>query len=101
MANAKMIFEAAMMPSFYKTTASSAPATAIPARQPRSARPLLTAQQIEDVVAYLVTLKECTCTGVTFIKEMRWNSHDAKHWRSGPALPLVIAAMPRDGLARR
>ncbi len=58
-ANAKMTFDGSFMPAFYKTdgfvragdgyTGSAAP-TDLP--------PILTAQQIEDVVAYLLTLKE-------------------------------------------
>lgn len=58
-ANAKMVFEGTRMPAFYKTEGFIRPGvgfTAKPATEPLA--PLLTAQQIEDVVAYLVTLKE-------------------------------------------
>ena len=47
------------MPSFYKTSGFIRPGegfTKKPAQEPLP--PLLTAQQIEDVVAYLLTLKE-------------------------------------------
>jgi sulfur-oxidizing protein SoxX len=58
-ANAKMTFEGSMMPSFYKTTGFIRPGDAFTgkaATEPLA--PLLTGQQIEDVVAYLLTLKE-------------------------------------------
>lgn len=57
-ANAKMTFPESMMPSFYKTTGYIRPGkgfTGKAAQEPLP--PLLTAQQIEDVVAYLMTLK--------------------------------------------
>ncbi|MCL5778658.1 sulfur oxidation c-type cytochrome SoxX [Limibaculum sp. FT325] len=57
--NAKKIFEGTVMPAFYKTTGYVRPGDAFttkPAAEPLP--PLLTAQQIEDVVAYLMTLKE-------------------------------------------
>ncbi len=57
--NAKMTFEGSMMPSFYKTSGYIRPGddyTGKAAEEPLA--PLLTAQQIEDVVAYLLTLKE-------------------------------------------
>lgn len=58
-ADAKRSFPDSMMPSHYKTQGYIRPGqgfTARPASEPLP--PLLTAQQIEDVVAYLVTLKE-------------------------------------------
>ena len=58
-ANAKMTFPESMMPSFYKTKGYIRPGdgfTGKAAEEPLP--PLLTAQQIEDVVAYLQTLKE-------------------------------------------
>jgi sulfur-oxidizing protein SoxX len=58
-ANAKMTFEGTRMPAFYKTEGFIRPGdgyTADPA--PADLPPILTAQQIEDVVAFLVTLKE-------------------------------------------
>lgn len=58
-ANAKMTFEGSMMPSFYKTEGFTRPGdeyTGDAAQGPLP--PLLTAQQIEDVVAFLMTLKD-------------------------------------------
>ncbi len=58
-ANAKNIYDGTIMPSFYKTSGYIRPGeayTAKPATEPLP--PLLSAQEIEDVVAYLVTLKE-------------------------------------------
>lgn len=57
--NAKMTFEASFMPAFYKTTGFTRPGDAYTGEAaPADLPPILTAQQIEDVVAYLVTLKE-------------------------------------------
>jgi len=58
-ANAKLMFEGSRMPSFYKVDGFTRPGegyTTKPAAEPLP--PILTAQQIEDVVAYLLTLKE-------------------------------------------
>ncbi|SLN21390.1 Cytochrome c [Roseovarius gaetbuli] len=58
-ANAKMMFPDSMMPSFYKTEGFIRPGNAYTGEAPDDTfGPLLSAQQIEDVVAYLVTLKE-------------------------------------------
>lgn len=59
-ANAKVMFEDSMMPSFYKVDGFTRPGDAYTgkAADPATFGPLLTAQQIEDVVAYLSTLKE-------------------------------------------
>ena len=59
-ANAKIMFEGSMMPAFYKTEGFTRPGNAYTgkAADPESFGPLLSAQQIEDVVAYLVTLKD-------------------------------------------
>ncbi|UWR23299.1 sulfur oxidation c-type cytochrome SoxX [Sulfitobacter sp. S190] len=58
-ANAKMMFEGSMMPSFYKTEGFIRPGNAYTGEAAdETFGPLLSAQQIEDVVAYLVTLKE-------------------------------------------
>lgn len=59
-ANAKMMFEDSMMPSFYKTEGFIRPGDGYTgkAADEGSLTPLLDAQQIEDVVAYLVTLTE-------------------------------------------
>jgi L-cysteine S-thiosulfotransferase len=56
-ANAKMMYDGTIMPAFYKTSGYVRPGDAYttrPAEEPLP--PLLTAQQIEDVVAYLTTL---------------------------------------------
>lgn len=58
-ANAKMMFEDSLMPSFYKTEGFIRPGNAYTGKAADDTfGPLLTAQQIEDVVAYLSTLKE-------------------------------------------
>lgn len=58
-ANAKMTFEDTMMPAFYKTKGFIRPGNAYTGEAPDDTfGPILTAQQIEDVVAYLSTLKE-------------------------------------------
>lgn len=57
--NAKMMFEDSLMPSFYKTEGFIRPGNAYTGKAPDDTfGPLLSAQQIEDVVAYLSTLKE-------------------------------------------
>ena len=59
-ANAKIMFPESRMPSFYKTEGFIRLGDAYTgnAHEGGEVEPLLTAQQIEDVVAYLVTLKE-------------------------------------------
>ncbi|UWQ13105.1 sulfur oxidation c-type cytochrome SoxX [Aliiroseovarius sp. M344] len=57
-ANAKMTFEESMMPSFYKTDGFTRLGNAYTGKAHEGdVEPLLSAQQIEDVVAYLMTLK--------------------------------------------
>ena len=57
--NAKIMFEESMMPSFYKTEGFIRPGKAYTGKAVDDTfGPLLTAQQIEDVVAYLTTLKD-------------------------------------------
>lgn len=57
--DAKQMFYGTMMPSFYKTEGFVRPGNAFSGKAADdSFGPLLTAQQVEDVVAYLVTLKE-------------------------------------------
>lgn len=57
-ANAKVMFEGSMMPSFYRTDGFTRPGKAYTGKAADDTfGPLLTAQQIEDVVAYLATLK--------------------------------------------
>ncbi len=58
-ANAKNVYDGTIMPAFYKTSGFVRPGegfTSKPATEPLP--PMLSAQQIEDVVAYLMTLKE-------------------------------------------
>ena len=58
-ANAKEMFPGTMMPSFYRVDGYTRPGNAFTGEAADDTfGPLLTAQQIEDVVAYLVTLKE-------------------------------------------
>ena len=59
-ANAKLTFADSVMPSFYKTEGYIRPGDAYTGKAaPESGlSTLLTAQQVEDVVAYLMTLKE-------------------------------------------
>jgi sulfur-oxidizing protein SoxX len=57
-ANAKMMFEGTIMPSFYKVEGFIRPGDAYTGKAAKEIGPLLTAQQIEDAVAYLATLKD-------------------------------------------
>lgn len=58
-ANAKIMFEDTMMPSFYKTEGFIRLGDAYTGEaHPGNPEPLLTAQQVEDVVAYLMTLQD-------------------------------------------
>ncbi|MGO4916700.1 sulfur oxidation c-type cytochrome SoxX [Pseudogemmobacter sp. W21_MBD1_M6] len=57
--NAKMMFDGTVMPSFYKTTNFIRPGDDYTGKAaPADLPPILAGQQIEDVVAYLLTLKE-------------------------------------------
>ncbi len=57
--NAKIMFPDSMMPSFYRVDGYIRPGNAYTGKAAEGdLEPLLTAQQIEDVVAYLLTLKE-------------------------------------------
>lgn len=51
-ANAKKVFEGTIMPGFYRGEGYVRPLEKF------AGKPILTAQQVEDVVAYLMTLKE-------------------------------------------
>jgi sulfur-oxidizing protein SoxX len=56
--NAKNMFPGTMMPAFYKVDGFTRPGDAYTGKAaPEDLDPILTAQQIEDVVAYLSTLK--------------------------------------------
>ena len=58
-ADAKVTFEGSMMPSFYKTAGFIRIGDAFTGKPLKGeVKPLLSAQEIEDVVAYLLTLKE-------------------------------------------
>ena len=58
-ANAKMTFEGSFMPAFYKTEGFIRPGGGYTGKAPEGdLPPILTGQQIEDIVAYLMTLKE-------------------------------------------
>ena len=58
-ANAKVMFEGSMMPSFYRTEGFTRPGNAYTGKAADDTfGPILSAQQVEDVVAYLATLKE-------------------------------------------
>ncbi len=57
--NAKMMFDESLMPSFYKVDGFIRPGKAYTGKAADDTfGPLLDAQQIEDVVAYLTTLKD-------------------------------------------
>ncbi len=57
-ANAKIMFEGTMMPSFYKTEGFIRVGDAYTGKAAKGdVAPLLTAQEIEDVVSFLMTLK--------------------------------------------
>lgn len=58
-ANAKMTYEGTIMPAFYRTSGFTRPGDAFTGKPAEGElAPLLTAQQIEDVVAYLQTLTD-------------------------------------------
>lgn len=58
-ANAKQTFEGSFMPAFYKTDGFIRPGDGYTGKAAKGELPpVLTAQQIEDVVAYLLTLKD-------------------------------------------
>jgi sulfur-oxidizing protein SoxX len=57
--NAKVMFEDSMMPSFYRTEGYTRPGNAYTGKAAdETFGPLLSAQEVEDVVAYLTTLTE-------------------------------------------
>lgn len=59
-ANAKMMFDGTVMPAFYKKSGYIRPGDGYTgkAAKEEDLETILTAQQVEDVVAYLATLKE-------------------------------------------
>ncbi|WP_425039968.1 sulfur oxidation c-type cytochrome SoxX [Primorskyibacter sp. S187A] len=58
--NAKMMFDGTVMPGFYKTSGFIRPGNGYTgkAAKEEDLTPILTAQEVEDVVAYLLTLKD-------------------------------------------
>lgn len=57
--NSKMAFDGSIMPAFYKTSGFIRPGDGYTGKAATDTfGPVLTAQQVEDVVAYLLTLKE-------------------------------------------
>ncbi|ALI54719.1 sulfur oxidation c-type cytochrome SoxX [Celeribacter marinus] len=57
--NPKMMFEGTVMPAFYKVDGYTRPGDAYTGKAaPADLPPLLTAAQVEDVVAYLMTLTD-------------------------------------------
>lgn len=57
--NAKMMFPDSFMPAFYKTEGFVRPGAGFSGKAPDGPMsPVLTAAQVEDVVAYLITLKD-------------------------------------------
>ncbi|WP_323770401.1 sulfur oxidation c-type cytochrome SoxX [Antarctobacter sp.] len=58
-ANAKMTFPDTVMPAFYKTTGFNRPGDGYTGKAAKGElSPILSAQEIEDVVAFLLTLQE-------------------------------------------
>ena len=58
-ANPKMTYEGTIMPAFYRTSGFTRPGNGFTGKAAEGElAPLLTAQEIEDVVAYLLTLKD-------------------------------------------
>lgn len=57
-ANAKMTYDGTMMPSFYKVDGFIRPGDGYTGKAAKEITPILTAGQIEDIVAFLMTLKD-------------------------------------------
>lgn len=55
--NAKHMFDGSMMPSFYKVSGFIRPGDGYTGKAAKEIKPILSAQQVEDVVAFLQTLK--------------------------------------------
>lgn len=59
LSNSKMTFEGTVMPAYYKVVGFTRPGNAYTGKAPDGPLdPLLSAEQIEDVVAFLMTLKD-------------------------------------------
>ena len=57
-ANAKLMYEGTIMPAFYKVDGFTRPGDGYTGKAAEKVEPILSAQQIEDVVAFLMTLKD-------------------------------------------
>ena len=58
-ANPKMTFEGTVMPAFYKTSGFTRPGDGYTGKAAQGEiEPILSAQEIEDVVAFLMTLQD-------------------------------------------
>jgi sulfur-oxidizing protein SoxX len=57
--NSKMVFDGTIMPAYYKVSGFTRPGDMYTGKAaPADLPPVLTAQQVEDVVAFLLTLKD-------------------------------------------
>lgn len=57
-ANAKMMYDGTVMPSFYRVDGFTRPGDGYTGKAAEKVEPILSAQQVEDVVAFLMTLKD-------------------------------------------
>ena len=57
-ANAKLMYEGTIMPAFYKVDGFTRPGDGYTGKAAEKVEPILSAQQIEDVGAFLMTLKD-------------------------------------------
>lgn len=57
-ANAKIMYDGTVMPSFYKVDGFTRPGNGYTGKAAEAIAPILSAQQVEDVVAFLMTLKD-------------------------------------------
>ncbi len=57
-ADAKQMYDGTIMPSFYRVDGFTRPGDGYTGKAAQEIAPVLTAQQVEDVVAFLMTLKD-------------------------------------------
>lgn len=57
-ANAKLMYDGTIMPAFYKVDGFIRPGNGYTGKAAETIAPILSAQQVEDVVAFLMTLKD-------------------------------------------
>lgn len=57
-ANAKLMYDGTIMPAFYKVDGFTRPGNGYTGKAAETIAPILSAQQVEDVVAFLMTLKD-------------------------------------------